>query len=136
MEWRSRFLHPLYAMRQLLIGFTAQVHPWRLPVTGLWLDVFQKIKALGYNCVSFYTHWGLIEYKRGQFKTDDFLSLDPFFEAAKKAGVYLIARPGPYINAGKYSPRLYNGCILNSNRNYWRRISWLGCRSTWTMENL
>ena len=25
--------------------------------------------------------------------------MEPFFEAAKEAGIYLIARPGPYINA-------------------------------------
>lgn len=73
--------------------------PYRLPVTSLWLDVFEKVKALGFNTVSFYAHWGLAEYKRGEFNFDGILSYTPFFEAAKKAGVYLIARPGPYINA-------------------------------------
>jgi hypothetical protein len=71
----------------------------RLPVTGLWLDVFQKIKALGFNTVSFYVHWGLVEHKRGSFDFNGHRSYKPFFEAARKVGIYLIARPGPYINA-------------------------------------
>lgn len=72
---------------------------YRLPVTSLWLDVFEKIKALGFNAVSFYVHWGLVEYKKGDFNFDGIRSYTPFFEAARKAGIYLIARPGPYINA-------------------------------------
>lgn len=71
----------------------------RLPVTTLWLDVFQKIRALGYNCVSFYVDWALLEGKPGDFRADGIFSLEPFFEAATKAGIYLLARPGPYINA-------------------------------------
>lgn len=71
----------------------------RLPVASLWLDVFEKIKALGFNAVSFYVHWGLVEYKKGDFNFDGIRSYTPFFEAARKAGIYLIARPGPYINA-------------------------------------
>ena len=33
--------------------YTGEFHPWRLPVVDLWKDVLQKIKALGYNGVSF-----------------------------------------------------------------------------------
>lgn len=62
-----------------------------LPVPGLWLDVFQKIKALGYNCVSFYTYWALLEGKPGEFTAEGVFALEPFFEAASKAGVYLLA---------------------------------------------
>lgn len=71
----------------------------RLPVASLWLDLFEKIKALGFNAVSFYVHWGLVEYKKGDFNFDGIRSYTPFFEAARKSGIYLIARPGPYINA-------------------------------------
>ncbi|KAH0127735.1 putative beta-galactosidase, partial [Aureobasidium melanogenum] len=71
----------------------------RLPVPSLWLDVFQKIKALGYNAVSFYADWALLEGKQGDFTAEGVFAWEPFFEAAQEAGVYLIARPGPYINA-------------------------------------
>jgi hypothetical protein len=72
---------------------------FRLPVPALWLDVFQKIKALGYNTVSFYTHWALLEGKPGNFTAEGVFGFEKFFEAAAEAGIYLIARPGPYINA-------------------------------------
>ena len=70
-----------------------------MPVPSLWLDILQKIKALGFNCVSFYVDWALLEGKHGDYSADGVLALEPFFEAAKEAGIYLIARPGPYINA-------------------------------------
>ena len=71
----------------------------RLPVPSLWLDVFQKIKALGYNGVSFYTDWALLEGQEGNFTAEGVFALEPFFQAASEAGIYLLARPGPYINA-------------------------------------
>lgn len=33
--------------------YRGEVHPFGLPVPGLYLDIFQKIKALGYTGVSF-----------------------------------------------------------------------------------
>ena len=70
-----------------------------MPVPSLWLDVFQKIKALGYNGVSVYFDWALLEGKPGRFQAEGIFALEPFFQAAETAGIYLIARPGPYINA-------------------------------------
>ena len=63
------------------------------------MDVFQKVKALGFNCVSFYLDWALLEGKAGDFSADGIFALEPFYDAAAAAGIYLIARPGPYINA-------------------------------------
>jgi beta-galactosidase GanA len=68
-------------------------------VPALWVDVFQKVKALGLNTVSFYTDWALLEGKAGSYSAEGIFALEPFFEAATTAGIYLIARPGPYINA-------------------------------------
>lgn len=82
-----------------LLVFSGEFHPFRLPVPSLWLDIFQKIKAAGFNAVSFYAHWALLEGKQGDFQAQGVFDFEPFFEAAKTAGVYLIARPGPYINA-------------------------------------
>ncbi|TQS33842.1 hypothetical protein Golomagni_05799, partial [Golovinomyces magnicellulatus] len=90
----SLFIHGDRAMM-----FSGEVHPFRLPVPGLYLDVFQKIKALGFNMVSFYVDWALLEGKRGEFRAEGIFALEPFFDAAKEAGIYLLARPGPYINA-------------------------------------
>ena len=83
--------HSLFIKGERAMIFSGEVHPFRLPVPSLWLDVFQKIKALGFNCVSFYTMWALLEGKQGSFRAEGVFDLKPFFEAALEAGVYLIA---------------------------------------------
>lgn len=37
--------------------YSGEFHPFRLPVPSLWLDVFEKIKSLGLNCVSVYLQY-------------------------------------------------------------------------------
>lgn len=91
--------HSLFIHGERAMMFSGEVHPFRLPVPSLYLDVFEKIKALGFNMVSFYVDWALLEGKPGEFRAEGIFALEPFFEAASEAGVYLLARPGPYINA-------------------------------------
>lgn len=91
--------HSLYIKGERVMIMSGEFHPWRLPVPSLWLDIFQKIKAMGFNCISFYTNWALLEGKPGNFTAEGVFAYDQFFEAATKADIYLIARPGPYINA-------------------------------------
>ena len=54
---------------------------------------------MGYNGVTFYTNWALLEGQQGHFRADGIFDLQPFFDAAQQAGIYLLARPGAYINA-------------------------------------
>ncbi|KAL5364672.1 glycoside hydrolase superfamily [Aspergillus floccosus] len=91
--------HSLFVNGERIMIFSGEFHPYRLPVPSLWTDVFQKIKALGFNCVSFYVDWALLEGKPGEYRAEGVFAWEPFFEAATKAGIYLLARPGPYINA-------------------------------------
>jgi hypothetical protein len=91
--------HSLSINGERAMIFSGEVHPFRLPVPSLYLDLFQKIKALGFNMVSFYVDWALLEGKPGEFRADGIFDLQPFFDAATEAGIYLLARPGPYINA-------------------------------------
>lgn len=70
--------------------FSGEFHPFRLPAPGLWLDVFQKVKAMGFNGVSFYVNWALLEGKEGDFSAEGVFSLEPFFEAASTAGWYRV----------------------------------------------
>jgi beta-galactosidase GanA len=49
---------------------------------------------MGFNAISFYVFWGILEPKRGEISFEGFRDLQPFFDAAMKAGIYLIARPG------------------------------------------
>ncbi|KAL2816018.1 beta-galactosidase [Aspergillus cavernicola] len=88
-----------------IILLSGEFHPFRLPSPGLWLDVFQKIRATGlFTAVSIYLDWALLEGKRGLIRTEGVFALDQFFDAAQQAGVYLIARPGPYINSETKDP--------------------------------
>ncbi|KAH8928260.1 glycoside hydrolase family 35 protein [Atractiella rhizophila] len=78
---------------------SGEFHPWRLPVPALWLDVLQKMKALGFNGVSIYTHWGMIEPRQGELDFEGINDLQLFFDSAMEAGLWVTVRPGPYINA-------------------------------------
>ena len=49
--------HSVSVRGERLMLYNAEFHPFRLPVPGLWLDVFQKLRAAGFSAVSFYTHW-------------------------------------------------------------------------------
>ena len=41
----------------------------------------------------------MLEGKPGHYSAEGIFDLQPFFDEAKQAGIYLLARPGPYINA-------------------------------------
>jgi beta-galactosidase GanA len=98
-----------------------------LPVASLYIDIFEKVKPLGFNCVSFYVDWALLEGNPGHYSAEGMFDLQPFLEAAnaaKEAGIYLLARPGPYINAevsgGGFPGWLQrvNGTLRTSNAAY------------------
>ncbi|KAE8036861.1 hypothetical protein FH972_009494 [Carpinus fangiana] len=91
--------HSIFVRGERVLFYSGEFHPFRLPVPSLWIDVFQKIKALGYSGVSFYTDWALLEGEPGVYREDGIFDSEPFFKAAQDAGIYLLARPGPYINA-------------------------------------
>ena len=76
---------------------SGEFHPFRLPVPGLWKDVLQKMKAAGLNAVSIYTHWQLHNPKAGVIDMEGVNDLDRFLTIAKEVGLFVIARPGPYI---------------------------------------
>ena len=83
--------HSIFVRGERVLFYSGEYHPFRLPVPSLWLDVFQKIKALGYSGVSFYVDWALLEGKQGNFTAEGVFALEPFFQAASEAGIYLLA---------------------------------------------
>jgi beta-galactosidase GanA len=88
--------HSLFVRGERIFLYSGEFHPWRLPSVGLWTDVLQKIKAIGYNGVSFYVDWAPLEGRPGHFSAEGVFAYEPFFAAAEEVGLYLIARPGPY----------------------------------------
>jgi Glycosyl hydrolases family 35/Beta-galactosidase, galactose-binding domain len=61
-----------------------------------WTDILQKIKAAGFNTIETYIPWNFHEQKKGEL---DLSMLDKFLKDCEQMGLYVIARPGPYICA-------------------------------------
>jgi beta-galactosidase GanA len=105
--------------------------PQRLPVPSLWGDVFQKIKALGYNAVSFYVDWALVEGKQGDFTAEGIFAFEPFFEAAQKAGIYLIAVGLPTNHLHHPTDQNIATWTLHQCRSIWRRLPRMAEQKPW-----
>ena len=87
---------------QRLNVWSGEIHYWRAPDVNSWRDLFQKMRANGYNAVSLYFFWGLHQSKEGgpfDFSKGTIKDLDLLLTIAQEEGLYVIARPGPYVNA-------------------------------------
>jgi beta-galactosidase GanA len=81
------------------VVWSGEFHYFRLPSPGLWRDVLQKMKANGFNAVSLYFDWGYHSPAPGVYDFTGVRDVDTLLDIAEQAGIYVIARPGPYINA-------------------------------------
>ncbi|KAI0339083.1 hypothetical protein BDW22DRAFT_1362002 [Trametopsis cervina] len=91
--------YSLFLNNQRIFLHSGEFHTFRLPVPDLWLDIFQKMAAAGLNGASIYVHWGLTNPAPGVLDFNDWRALQPMFDAAKQTGIWIVLRPGPYINA-------------------------------------
>ena len=82
-----------------LVVWSGEFHYWRLPSPALWKDVLQKMKAGGYNAVSIYFNWNYHSPRRGVYDFSGVRDVDRLLDMAAEVGIYVIARPGPYVNA-------------------------------------
>ncbi|EFF90852.1 beta-galactosidase, partial [Streptomyces sp. e14] len=82
-----------------LVLWSGEMHPFRLPSPSLWRDVLQKMRAHGYNAVSVYVAWNYHSPAPGQYDFTGVRDLDLFLRTAAETGLYVVLRPGPYINA-------------------------------------
>lgn len=78
---------------------SGEFHTFRLPVPSLWPDILQKVKAAGLNGVSVYTHMGLINPAPGVVDFNGFRALQPLYDAAKAAGIWVVLRPGECLSS-------------------------------------
>jgi beta-galactosidase GanA len=85
---------------QRLFVWSGEFHYWRIPVPELWRDILEKIRAAGFNTVSIYSLWSWHQANPSSldFETGahNFTSL---LTTALDVGLYVIFRPGPYVNA-------------------------------------
>lgn len=82
---------PLY----LLAG---QVHYFRYP-RAEWRDILLKARAAGLNTIDTVIPWNLHEPTPGEFNFSDMADLPGYIDLCAELGLYLTARPGPYICA-------------------------------------
>jgi beta-galactosidase GanA len=77
----------------------AEFHYFRLPSPDLWRDILEKLKAGGFNAVSVYFNWAYHSPRAGVYDFTGVRDVDRFLRTAEDVGLYVVARPGPYINA-------------------------------------
>lgn len=75
------------------------MHYFRLPSQDLWLDRLYKLKMGGYNTVDLYFNWGYHSEQPGQYDFTGIRDIKRLLQITQELGLYVIARPGPYINA-------------------------------------
>ena len=79
--------------------WSAEFHYFRLPSQDLWRDQLEKLKATGFNAVSLYFSWAYHSPAPGVYDFTGVRDVDRLLDIAEDVGLYVIARPGPYINA-------------------------------------
>lgn len=79
--------------------WSGSFHYWRLPSPSLWMDVLQKMKSAGFNAVTLYFSWEYHSPRNGVYDFTGVRNVDRLLDMAQQAGLYVIARPGPYIEA-------------------------------------
>ncbi|MEM2981279.1 MAG: beta-galactosidase [Thermoproteota archaeon] len=76
--------------------YSGEIHYFRIP-KALWEDRLLKIKRAFLNSVSIYFAWNWHEQKEGCFDFSGWRDIHEFLSLCEKHGLYVIARPGPYI---------------------------------------
>ena len=77
--------------------FSGSLHYYRHPSAEVWRDRLRKIKALGMNAVDIYFYWSYHSPAEGQYDFSGPRDVDRLLDLIEEEGLYLIARPGPYI---------------------------------------
>src|SRR3954464_372034 len=71
--------------------WSGEFHYFRLPSPSLWLDIFQKMKAAGFNATSLYFDWDYHSPAPGSYDFTGVRDVDKLLDLAQQAGLYVIA---------------------------------------------
>ncbi|MEE3349352.1 MAG: beta-galactosidase [Candidatus Gastranaerophilaceae bacterium] len=74
-------------------------HYFRTPGEKMARDRFSKMKSGGYNTVDIYFNWNYHSKAPGVYDFSGIKDVRKVLQAAKDTGLFVIARPGPFINA-------------------------------------
>jgi hypothetical protein len=75
--------------------FSVAFHYPRCP-QALWRDRLLKIQRAGFNTIETYVFWNYHEREEGRADLSEF---EEFVKVVKEMGLWMIARPGPYVCA-------------------------------------
>lgn len=78
--------------------YAGAMHYWRVPPSQ-WARCLTAMHSLGLTLVETYVPWRVHEPARGRFEWTDERDLARFLEAAWAAGLSVVLRPGPHVNA-------------------------------------
>jgi beta-galactosidase GanA len=84
---------------QRILLWGGEFHYFRLPSPELWRDVLEKIRAGGFNGVSLYFDWAYHSPAPGVYDFTGVRDIDRLLRLTEELGLYVVVRPGPYINA-------------------------------------
>lgn len=76
----------------------AELHYPRIP-RDYWEHRIRMCKALGMNTICLYVFWNIHEQREGEFDFTGNNDVAAFCRLARKHGMYVIVRPGPYVCA-------------------------------------
>ena len=111
--------------------WSGEFHYFRLPSPDLWLDIFQKMHAAGFNAVSLYFDWDYHSPAPGKYDFTGVRNLDRLLDMAQQSGLYVIARPAPYINAEVDSGGLPGWLTTKAEQNRSDDPRFLGYADQW-----
>ncbi len=92
-----------------VVLLSGEVHYSRMPDPREWPIVLRRVRAAGFNAISTYIPWGYHEpTQSGPGRWTGRYDLERFLKDARDAGLYVVARHGPYVqgemDAGGYPP--------------------------------
>ena len=81
--------------------YSGSMHYWRVE-RKYWQPILAKAKEAGFRTICTYTPWSVHELSNGKFdfgEKDERKDVGAFIQNCKDAGLYVLLRPGPHINA-------------------------------------
>ncbi|MBM6997777.1 beta-galactosidase [Paenibacillus sp. DXFW5] len=79
-----------------VILLCASLFYFRVP-SELWKERLDQVKEAGYNCIDVYFPWNFHEPQEGKWDFNGMRDAEKFLQLASEAGLWVVARPGPYI---------------------------------------
>ena len=114
--------------------WSGEFHYFRLPSQDLWRDVLEKMRAAGFNAVSLYFDWGYHSPAPGVYDFTGVRDVDKLLDIADQLGIYVIARPGPYINAEVDGGGFPGWLSTKAGRHPQRRPDYLKYSDEWQTQ--